>query len=243
MESDSTTKAGSIVSIPLAVLIAGAMISGAVLYADGGISGGSKVQQAAVGAQQDDPTVTPSGPVDVSADDDPALGNPNAKVTVIEFSDFQCPFCRVLWKDTLPQLKKEYIDTGKIRFVYRDYPLPFHEGAAPYAQAAQCADDQGKFWEYHDKIFQEQDKSGQGTVPFVGVATLKTWARDLGLDGGSFDQCLDSDKYKAEVEKDAADGVAAGVSGTPSTFVNGRILVGAQPFDAFKKLIDEELNK
>jgi len=242
MESDSTSKLSSILSAPVAILIAGVMISGAVLYAGGGgvsRSGG----QAALGSQPDDVAVAPGEPVDVSADDDPALGDPNAKVTVIEFSDFQCPFCRVLWKDTMPQLKSEYIDTGKIRFVYRDYPLPFHDGAVSYAQAAQCAGDQNKFWEYHDKIFAEQDKGGQGTIPFVGVPALKAWARDLGLNGTSFDQCLDSGKYKAEVEKDVADGTAAGVSGTPSTFVNGRILVGAQPFETFKKLIDEELAK
>lgn len=218
------------------------MISGAVLYAKGGIGSASNKQAALAGQPGAAPDV-PTGPVDVSVDDDPVLGDPKAKVTVIEFSDFQCPFCRVMWRDTMPKLKSEYIDTGKIRFVYRDYPLPFHDGGVPFAQAAQCAGDQGKFWEYHDKIYAEQDKKGQGTIEFAGVPALKTWARDLGLKGAEFDQCLDSGKYKAEVEKDIADGQAVGVSGTPSTFINGRILVGAQPFDSFKKLIDEELAK
>lgn len=96
------------------------------------------------------------GPAVVSTDDDPALGDPNAPVTIIEFSDFECPFCRRFWQETLPQIKAEYIDTGKARFVYRDFPLSMHPGAFPAALAANCANQQGKFWEMHDKIFSEQ---------------------------------------------------------------------------------------
>ncbi|MDP3696839.1 MAG: DsbA family protein [Candidatus Taylorbacteria bacterium] len=224
--------------LAVSILTAGVMISGSLLYTNGvgaklgaRINPGQQVQQPGDGTK-----------VNVSADDDPVLGNKNAKVTIIEFSDFQCPFCRTFWRDTLGQIKKEYIDTGKVKFIYRDYPLSFHPMAHASAEAAECADDQGKYWEMHDKIFGEQEKLGQGTVTYV-VSDLKKWAAAIGLDPAKFNQCLDSGKYKAEVDKDFADGSAAGVSGTPSLFINGRLLVGAQPYASFKAIIDEELNK
>ncbi len=225
--------------LPVAILIAAVLISGSLIYARGGFKNAANVggRQQAVGNQP-----VPGAKVDVSANDDPFLGDEKAKVTVIEFSDFQCPFCRSFWRDTLPQLKKEYIDTSKIKFVYRDYPLPFHKGAIPAAEGSQCAGDQSKFWEMHDKIFQEQDKQGQGTIQFTKADVVK-WAGQIGLNMVSFNQCLNSGKYKAEVEKDIADGTTAGVSGTPTTFINGRSLVGAQPLSSFKTIIDEELSK
>lgn len=222
--------------LPASILIAAVLISGTLIYAGNSsksVAGGSN-QLAAAGSNQ------PSGPVDVSVDDDPFIGNKNAPVTMIEFSDFQCPFCRKFMTDTLPQIKKEYIDTGKVKFVYRDFPLSFHSGAAPAAEGAECAEDQGKFWEMHDAIFNEQEKQGSGTIQF-GVADVKKWAAQTGLDTAKFNQCLDSGKYKAEVEKDIADGSAAGVGGTPSIFINGRLVVGAQPFAAFKVVIDQLL--
>lgn len=108
--------------------------------------------------------ILPKDVVKVSVDDDPVLGKADAPVTLIEFSDFQCPFCRAFWKEALQQIKKDYIDTGKAKFVYRDFPLSFHPLAKPYALAANCANDQGKFWEMHDKIFEEQAKKGEGTI-------------------------------------------------------------------------------
>ncbi len=218
--------------LALAILATGAMISGSLLYSNGvgGKSGTAQIKQDSEGNVR----------VDVSVGDDPYLGNKRAKVTMIEFSDYQCPFCRTFWKDSFAQLKKEYIDTGKVLFVYRDYPLSFHPMAEPSAQAAECADDQGKYWEMHDKIFGEQGKKGQGTVTFT-LQDLKLWASQIGLDAGKFNQCLDSGKYKDEVAKDFADGSAAGVSGTPSFFINGRLVVGAQPYASLKAIIDEEL--
>ena len=190
-----------------------------------------------------------SGPVKVSVDDDPVLGNMNAPVTLVEFSDFQCPFCRKFWKDTLPEIKKSYIDTGKVKLVYRDFPLEFHAGAKPAAEATECAREQNKFWELHDKIFQEQEKMGQGTIEFAKAEVVK-WAGQIGLNMTQFNACLDSRKYQAEVEKDVTDGSAAGVSGTPTAFI-GKVgedgmmvavpLVGAQPYAAFKAIIDQQL--
>lgn len=223
--------------LALSILTAGVMVSGSLLYTNSvGVNLGAQINDGQQVVQQPGN----GAKVDVSVDDDPVLGNKNAKVTIIEFSDYQCPFCRAFWKDALAQIKKDYIDTGKARFIYRDYPLSFHPMAMPSAQAAECADDQGKYWEMHDKIFGEEEKLGQGTVTYA-VDDLKKWAVAIGLNSAQFNQCFDSGKYKAEVEKDMADGTAAGVSGTPSTFINGRLVVGAQPYSSFKAIIDEEL--
>ena len=179
----------------------------------------------------------------VGVDDDPALGDARAKVTIIEFGDYQCPSCRMFWHDVEPRLKKDYIDTGKVRLVFRDFPIvEIHPDAMLAALAAQCSVDQGKYWEMHDKIFREQYNRGDDLVRFK-VADLKKWARDIRLDAAAFDTCLDSARYKDEVAKDKADGDSVGVPGTPMFFINGRGLGGAQAFPAFKKIIDEELAK
>jgi len=186
----------------------------------------------AIPAQQQ---AAPTGPVDVSVDDDPVKGDADAPITIIEFSDFQCPFCKRFFTQTLPQIEKDYISTGKVKLVYRDYPLNFHPEAQKSAEAAECADDQGKFWEFHDKIFENQES--------LSNANYKKWAADLSLDIAEFNDCLDSGKYAAEVQKDFQDGAAAGVKGTPSFFVNGQYIRGAQPYDVFKQIIEAELAK
>lgn len=231
---------------PNAYLISGVILLASLIVSFGIVSSsnsGVGKKQAIVPTQQENlQPEQPTGPVDVSADDDPFLGEKDAPVTLIEFSDFQCPFCRKFVEDAFPQLKKEYIDTGKVKLVYRDYPLPFHTMATPAAEGGECAKEQGKFWQYHDILFQEQAKKGNGTVEFT-VDDLKKWAVQAGVNGNTFNQCLDSGKYKDEVAKDFADGEKAGVSGTPTTFINGTPIVGAQPFAALKTVIDEELKK
>jgi len=167
--------------------------------------------------------------------DDPMKGSADAPVTIIEYSDFQCPFCARFWSQTLPQLQEEYIDTGKVKLIYKDFPLSFHENAQKAAEAGECADDQGMFWEYHDMIYENQNA--------LSVSNLKSYAKDLGLDTSEFNDCLDSEKYEDEVKEDFKEGQAAGVSGTPAFFINGKSLVGAQPFSEFKKVIDAELAK
>jgi protein-disulfide isomerase len=122
---------------------------------------------------------------------------------------------------------------NRIRFVYRHYPLPNHPRARPAAEAAQCAHEQGKFWEYHDRLFENQ--------ALLGDEDLKQHAARLGLDAAQFNACYDSQKYKADVDTDIRAGNEAGVSGTPAFYINGRMLSGAQPFEAFKRIIDEEL--
>lgn len=219
--------------LPGSILIAALLVSGSVVFyslSTGGL--GANIKQAGGPAAGEK--------VDVSADDDAFIGNEKAKVTVVEFSDFQCPFCRSFWSGAYQQIKKEYVDTGKIKFVYRDYPLSFHPASQVSAEASECAHEQGKFWEMHDKIFGEQAKQGAGTITY-GASELKKWASQIGLNMNTFNQCLDTGKYKSEVEKDFADGSAYGVSGTPTLYVNGNPIVGAQPFSAFKAIIDEEL--
>lgn len=175
----------------------------------------------------------PSPSAEVTADDDPVKGDPDAQVTIIEFSDFECPFCKRFYDNTLSQLEEEYIETGKAKLVYRDFPLSIHPDAQKAAEAAECAEDQGMFWEYHDMLFENQQA--------LDTASLKSYANTLGLDTAEFDSCLDSGKHAQEVKDDFNDGRAAGVSGTPTFFINGQKIVGAQPIDAFRQIIDAEL--
>lgn len=180
----------------------------------------------------------PTEPVDVSIDDDPMEGDKKAPVTIVEFSDFECPFCGRFVQGTYPQIVSEYIDKGKVRLVFRDFPLGFHQFAKTAALAANCAREQGgdeMYFKYHDKVFGNQQE--------LSVENLKEWAKDLGVDASKFNSCLDSKKYEAEVDNDYNQGQTYGVSGTPAFFINGRLLSGAQPFSAFKTLIDEELAK
>lgn len=184
----------------------------------------------------------------ISLDDDPMKGNPNALITIIEFSDFQCPFCAKFHESTLPQLEQQYISTGKVNFVYRDFPIQsIHPNAVPAALASECADDQGKFWEIHDLIFQNQ-RNWQD-LPLQDSAKLfKQYAVQLGLDIDEFDSCMTTGKHFEEIQKDLNDGRNYGVTGTPGFFVgNEEIgftkLIGAQPFSSFQRVIDGQLNR
>lgn len=157
-------------------------------------------------------------------------GGANAPIEIIEFSDFQCPFCQRA-QPTIEQVLKTYGD--RVRLVYRHFPLGNHPQARPAAEASECAAEQSRFWPYHDKLFANPSR--------LADADLKQHAAELGLDVSKFNACVDSHKYKAQVETDMRDGEEAGVSGTPAFFINGRMISGAQPFDAFKRVIEEEL--
>jgi protein-disulfide isomerase len=169
--------------------------------------------------------------VAVPLGDNPSRGSADAPVTIVEFSDFQCPFCSRATA-TLKKLDESF--PGKIRIVYRDFPLvQIHPNAARAAEAAACANDQGKFWAMHDVLFEHQDK--------LGEADLKQSAVVLGLDAAAFDQCLESGRHSAEWQKDTAEGQRYGVSSTPAFFINGRLVVGAQPYGTFARVVEEEL--
>jgi protein-disulfide isomerase/Spy/CpxP family protein refolding chaperone len=160
----------------------------------------------------------------------PAKGPANAPVTIVEFSDFECPFC-VRAEPTVKQVLDTYGE--KVRLVFKDFPLPNHTRAPKASEAAHCAGDQGKFWEMHEKLFAAGDK--------IDVPDLKAHAREVGLDGAKFDACLDSGEKAKLVQANRKAGEEAGVTGTPAFFVNGRLISGAQPFEEFKKIIDKEL--
>ncbi len=156
-------------------------------------------------------------------------GNPNASVTIVEFSDFQCPYCQRA-SGTVHQVMEKYGDKVKLAFV--DYPLPFHNRALPAAMAARCAGEQNKFWEYHDLLFEKKKFNDKD---------FEKYAEKVGLDLDAFKACVSSKKYAAQIEQDKALGTQVGVTGTPAFFINGRKLSGAQPFSAFEKIIQEEL--
>jgi protein-disulfide isomerase len=162
--------------------------------------------------------------------DRPTKGPEKAPIEMIEFSDFQCPYCETAFP-TVNQVLTTYGD--RIHFTYRHYPLAIHPRARPAAEASQCAAEQGKFWPFHDKLFGDQSR--------LSDEDFKRDAAQLGMDTAQFNACVDSRKYKAEIDADIRAGDEAGVSGTPAFYINGRMLSGAQPFEAFKSLIDEEL--
>jgi protein-disulfide isomerase len=172
----------------------------------------------------------PEGKQDIKLGDAPVKGPSGAKVTMVAFSDFQCPFCsRAV--PVMKQIEDQY--QGKIRIAFKQMPLPFHDKAHLAAEAALAANEQGKFWQYHDKLFANQQA--------LERASLEKYAEELGLNMSKFKAALDSGKFKDKVDSDAKEGAAVGATGTPTFFINGTKVVGAQPFDAFKTVIDTEL--
>lgn len=210
--------------VSLAIVAAGLIIAGSVFY-----SGGKTGKEASL-IDGDNPAT-----IEVSADDDPFRGSSEAPVVIIEFSDFECPYCGAFFRNTLPELEEKYINTGKVKFVYRDFPIPSHKNAQVAAEAAQCAGDENKYWEMHDKIFENQEA--------IDKKNLVDYANVLGLNMNDFNQCLDDGKYSKEVKADLNDGARIGVDGTPTFFINGKKLVGAQPFSVFEEIIEKELAK
>lgn len=180
------------------------------------------------------PVVTFTPPADAAR-----LGNANAPVEVVEFSDFQCPFCERFQQQIYPRLKSEYIDTGLISFVYQDYAFLGTESVRA-AIAAKCAKEQGKFWEYHDYLFAKQ--SGENEGAFTDLK-LRSFATALKLNQSSFNTCLQQSKYETSVKAETAAGQGLGITGTPTVLVNGTMLVGALPYEQFKAAIDAALQR
>jgi protein-disulfide isomerase len=167
--------------------------------------------------------------IEVGTGGRPERGPKNAPITIIEFSDYECPFCKKA-EDSVQQVLKAYPD--KVRFVYRDFPLDIHANARPASEAAHCAQAQGKFWEYHNQLMAAADLSAD---------KFKAIADEVKLDRKKFDECVAKQQFKTEIDKDIADATDIGVTGTPAFFINGRMLSGAEPFEKFKEIIDEEL--
>ena len=188
----------------------------------------------------------PKIPIKISVDDDPIIGSPNAPITIIEFSDFQCPFCARFHIQTLPIIMDEYINEGKVKLVFRDFPIQsIHPNAVLASVAAECANEQEKFKEMHDILFESQKEwSNQETGGAIEL--FNQYAREMELKQEQFESCLTSAKYVEEIQKDLNDGRTYGITGTPGFFIgNDEIgfveLKGAQPFESFKKVIDSQL--
>lgn len=212
-------------------LILGLLVSGPKLLSDS--------------QEKNEPNVTTTKPaepkfVNVSVDDDPFLGSADAKVTIVEFSDYQCPWCYVFWSDTFSQLKAEYIDTGKIKYVYRDFPVKKHPQSQMAAEAAECTESLGgDYFAMHDKIFFGQVTWSGNTGSEEEMAKAKgifiSYAKDLGVD---ITACLENSTMASEVANDYTAARAYGVQGTPTFYINGLEVVGAQDLEFFKSIID-----
>jgi protein-disulfide isomerase len=232
---------GAIAAAIVAFAAVGIFVLGMFTHSRVASTGGGGGQQVVAAQPTAGATPTP-GPVDVSVDDDPSLGPADAPVTIVEFSDFQCPYCARFQSDTLPQILSNYGD--RVRFVYRDFPLvSIHQYALKAAEAADCANEQGQYWPYHDLLFKNQSA--------LDDASLKGYAASLGLDTGVFNQCLDTDKYRSEIQKDEQDGIAAGVQGTPAfaigvskgQLVHASLIFGAYPYPTFQAHIEAALKE
>jgi len=204
----------------------------------GGFSGSDTGSQAAqiIPSQQAPPGAAPQDIIkaDIDVKGEPCIGDKDADVLIVEFTDYQCPFCNRAFTTTFPEIKK-LVDKGDVRYCVKDYPLPFHTEADEASLAANCAGDQKKYWEMHDTLFKNVDSWAGSSNPkdiFTG------YAKDLGLDEKKFTSCMDDTNKVAEIQQDISEGSAIGVSGTPSFSINGQLLVGAQPWAAFKTIID-----
>ncbi|MBI4120040.1 MAG: DsbA family protein [Parcubacteria group bacterium] len=209
--------------IPLSIVAAGGLIAAAVWF-----QSGRKVDTTA--------QVGPK-PVKVEVGSLPVLGEANAKVAVIEFGDYQCPFCERFFQQVEPMIREQYVKTGKVKMAWRDFAFLGPESFWA-AESARCANDQGKFWQYHDLLFNRQQGENQGAF---NKDKLKGFAGELGLNQAEFDACLDGGKYTQAVKDDTDAGRASGVEGTPATFVNGELIGGAQPFSVFQGVIEKYL--
>lgn len=229
MESNSGSKNNL---LAFSIIAAAFVVGGSLIYSSS-FRQSEPNSMAKVGPDDSSPTASNNNP---TIDDDVILGDPNAPVTIVEFGDYQCPYCKRFFDDVEGRIREEYIKTGKVKMVYRDFPLEqIHPFALPAALAAECARDEEKYWAYHDALFERQAKLQ--TLDFAALAG------ELGLDRAVFKKCVDGKKYEGEVRKDYNDGVAAGVTGTPTSFLNGRIMPGALPYETFKAAIDTALNQ
>lgn len=245
--------------IPISILASGVLISFSIYYSLTSILNPNSKPTSAPNTNSAQ-TNLPTGTNEVLGDttisnvtlgNDLILGNKDAKVTLLEFTDYQCPFCERYFKETFSQIKKDYVDTGKVKLVVKDYPLSFHPNASKAAEASECAKNQNKFWEFHDALFIKQQE--WANLDNNGVSNyFKNLSGGLGVDQAKFSDCLDKSATKAEVDADIAEGNKAGVDGTPAFFLtNGdafeaktswQKIVGAQPYSKFKTVIDGLLN-
>ena len=224
--------------LPVSILMAAVLISGSILYAR--YNAGQNAVVPGSGVQK------PIGKVDIDLTNAMTLGDAKAPVTIVEYGDYQCPFCERYFTQNQSMFISQYVNTGKARFVWKDYAFLGQESTWA-AEAARCANDQGKFWAYHDYLYSHQGAENSGAF---SKTNLKKFAVALGLNAPQFNTCLDTDKYTALIQQETQTASAIGVNGTPATFINGQLVtdsngnsVGAAPFSTFQAVIDDILNK
>jgi protein-disulfide isomerase len=223
-----------------AVILAFLLIIGAVLVRNKDVLVSqvkSKKSQLSQGGIQREKAQTKNQNPKIDIEDWPKIGKAEAKVVMIEYADFACPFCAKFHEQTFPLIKRDYIDKGKILFVYKDFIVVGGERAA---QAAHCAREQGKFWEYHDRLF---SRNTQDRLKWEDSQIHREYAKDLGLDENAFISCFESRRYQEKVLSSTQEALQNGAQGTPYFFINGTTIFGAQSYSSFQKVIDSALNK
>ncbi len=240
----SSEKAGAMsrmkntqMALPLAILAAGVLISASIIFTSGAFKRSDTTQTV--------PTDTTGGVVGTAPESqarDVVLGDAKAPVAIIEYGDYQCPFCVKFFKETEPLIRENYIKTGKAKMVFRSFQFLGPESLLA-AEAAECAKDQKKFWEYHDGLYLLEESDGQENNGNITKQALISLAGAKGLDAGSFGECLNSGKYEKQVKDDTASAQTSGVRSTPTVFVNGQKFEGAYPFATFQQVIDAALKK
>ncbi len=220
-------------AVPFSIIFAGVIIAGAILFTNSDRAATAKKGVAEAGSG----IAAAVGDFKSLEQGAPVLGNPDAPVAIVEFADYQCPFCGRFYSATAKEIIEKYVKTGKAKFIYRDFAF-LGEESQWAAQAARCAGDQGKYWQYHDYLYEHQNGENQGAF---AKNKLKSFAQSLGLNTGEFNECLDSGKHAQDVINDTEMGRKFGVTGTPASFVNGKFIQGAVPFSQFEPAILEAL--
>lgn len=232
------TRVVSAVSLAALALVAVMMWKAGGMSLAGGTAAPAADAQAAAGPAEAVTQLTDDQWKEVTGNSRYVMGNKNAKVAVVEFTDYQCPFCGQFFTNTYGQIKKDYIDTNKISYSVQNLPLAFHPNAHISAEAAECAGDQKKFFEMHDKLFGTQaDWSDEADAK----PKFEGYAKEIGINVDQFKKCLADGKFKQVVDDDNALASKIGASGTPTFIINGKLLVGAQPYSEFQKALDEAL--
>ncbi|MFH1751188.1 MAG: DsbA family protein [Candidatus Micrarchaeota archaeon] len=238
-------------AVAIAIIVSVIILSGVIIYAVNGVNSnlaqintnlgnlkininsnigtGQQLQATPTPTATQAPQQQPTGP-NFNLEGAAVKGKSDAKITIVEYSDFQCPYCERFYSLTYPSIITDWIDTGKAKIIFKHFPLnQIHPNAQKAAEATECANDQGKFWEMHDIMFENQGA--------IQVTDLKKYAADLKLDTTKFNSCLDSGEKADKVNADLQEGIANGVTGTPSFFINGQNLVGAQPYSVFQQAL------
>ncbi len=232
-------------SLPIAIVITGIIIGGAIIFSQGDSQPRETEQVQEDLTQEIQLQPTQPQPIesqsqanidDIEIEGWPSLGNIDAPVTIVEYSDFACPFCGRFFEETLPLIKENYIDTGQVRYVYKDFPVV---GGDRAAEAAHCADEQGSFWEYHDLLFENLN---QDRGRWSDSQVHQGYAQILGIDANALVECFEERRYQEKVIRSAQEAASLGIQGTPGFIINNEIVFGAQPFQVFEEIIKKELN-